>query len=293
MLYTKEVSIAIDLSNMDEVIMKYIHLLANQLNIETVNLIHVIPSILSPENKDIPMRNILGLGFNLNQRIIDHIIASSDKIFTNGIDTEINLLEGNPYQTLINQVEDSDTDLLVIGKKIKSDFSGIKTLRVVRDFKGYLLFIPEDVSMKINRISVPIDFSDNSGRALKAALSIANRMKDCSVRAVHAINGIPEKYYLDLKTKRGIRTQMLSNAEKAWDLFLAKNEIKEDTVPIDFTGDMNATNARLLNDYFEAHNTDMVIMGAKGHTAFEKFLYGSVTENLVETISKHSILVVR
>jgi len=36
-----------------------------------------------------------------------------------------------------------------------------------------------------------------------------------------------------------------------------------------------------------------VVMGAKGHTAFEKFLYGSVTEELADNCTKRSILVIR
>lgn len=293
MLHTKEVSIAVDLSKMDEVIMKYTQNLAYQLNIEKVNLIHVVPSMLSPESKDVPMRKALGLGFDLTKRIISHIQTSSEEIFNNGIKTDINVFEGRPYQILLETAEDSDTDLLVVGKKLQSDFSGIQSHNVVRQFKGYVLYVPEDVKMNISRISVPMDFSDYSARALKAAIGIADRMKNCSVKAVHALNGIPKNYYLDLKTKSDIRNQMLTNAEEAWKFFLAKNGFKKDVVPIDYTGDINATHARLLNDYFSANDTDMVIMGAKGHTPFEKFLYGSTTEGLVDSMRKHSILIVR
>jgi len=283
MLHTKEVSIALDLSNMDEVILKYTKKLAYQLNMEKVNFIHIIPTMLSPDNKDVPMKQALGFDFDLGKRVFDHIQTTTQKVFSNGMETAINVLEGNPFQLLLNEADDSDADLLVVGKKNKSGLSGINLPKVVRQFKGFVLFVPEDVSMKINNISVPMDFSEYSARALRAALGIANRLENCKVRAVHALNGIPENYYTNFKTKNDIRNQMLMNAEQAWNFFIANNGFDENEVPIDYTGEITATHSSILNDYFIANETDMVVMGAKGHTSFEKFLYGSVTEGLVDT----------
>ncbi len=293
MLYTKEVAVAVDLSNNDKTVLQYTKYLANKLNIKKVNLIHVIPSILSPENSDMNIHELVGLDFNLKGKIKDRLQTIAQPIFNNGVSAEVNVIEGNPYRELMAYVDDLDSDLLVVGVKSDSEKSGITAQRVVRNFKGYVMFVPDNVAMGITKITVPIDFSDNSARALITALNLSKQIENCSVRCVHAINSIPDKYYLDMKMKNNLNHQLLSFAENAWAIFLEKNGLERENIHIDFRQDIQSTTGRILLDYFERQNTDMVVMGAKGHTAFEKFLYGSVTEELVDTCNKRSILVIR
>ena len=293
MLYTKEIAVAVDLSSNDKTVLQYTKYLATKLNVEKVNLVHVIPSILSPENLDVKIDQLIGVDFNLKGKIKDRLQAIAQPIFNNGISAQVDVIEGNPYRELMAYVEDLDSDLLVVGVKSDSERSGITAQRVVRNFKGYVLFVPDNVAMGITRISVPIDFSDNSARALKIALSLSKKIKNCTVRCIHAINSIPDKYYLDMKMKNSLNHQLLSFAENAWAIFLEKNDLQKENIHIDYRQEINSTAGKILQDYFERQNTDMVVMGAKGHTAFEKFLYGSVTEALVDTCTKRSILVIR
>lgn len=293
MLYTKEVAVAVDLSSNDKTVLQYTKYLANKLNVEKVNLVHIIPSLLSPGNSEVNIHELVGLDFDLKGKIMDRLQSISQPIFNNGISTEVNVIEGNPYRELMAYVDDLDSDLLVVGVKADSEKSGITARRVVRDFNGYVMFVPDNVSIAITKISVPIDFSDNSARALKAALELAKQLKNCSVRCIHAINSVPDKYYLDMKMKNDLNHKLLSFAENAWKIFLEKNDLEKEKIQIDFRQDAHSTIGKNLMNYFERENTDMVVMGAKGHTAFEKFLYGSVTEELVDRCNKSSILIIR
>ena len=293
MLNTQNVSVAVDLSKTDDKVLRYIKFLANELNIKKLNLIHVIPSILSPGNADWEMHEILGVGFNLRDKIKSQLLTKTDFIFDNGVSADVEIVEGNPYREMITAAESLKSNLVVVGRKEKSDGSGITAKRIARNFSGHVLFVPPDAPLKISRISVPVDFSENSARALEMAIDLSSKVKNCSVRCVHIVNTAPSNYYLDLKTRSRLDTQFLQSSKDAWDIFVQKNDFKKYEVPIDFEQNFNDSSSKILSNYFNNQHSDLVVMGAKGHTAFEKFLYGSVTEKFVDNFNDCPVMIVR
>ena len=194
---------------------------------------------------------------------------------------------------MIISAENLDSNLVVVGRKEKSEGSGITAQRIARNFSGNVLFVPANAPLKITKISVPLDYSENSARALEEALHLSKKLKNCSVRCVHIVNTAPSNYYLDLKTRTQLDTQFLQSAKIAWEVFIEKNEIKKEEVPIDFVQNINESSSKILSDYFNDQKTDLVVMGAKGHTAFENFLYGSVTETFVDRFNDCPVMIVR
>ncbi|MFK7773581.1 MAG: universal stress protein [Saprospiraceae bacterium] len=293
MLNTQNVSVAVDLSSTDDKVLRYIQFLADKLNIKRLNLIHVIPSLLSPGNADWEMHEILGPGYNLKGKIKDQLLTKTEFLFQKEIFTEVEIVEGNPFREMIIAAENLDSNLVVVGRKEKSEGSGITAQRIARNFSGNVLFVPAKAPLKINRISVPLDFSENSARALKEALYLSKEIKNCSVRCIHIVNTAPANYYLDLKTRNQLDHQFLQSAKMAWDVFIEKNDFKKKEVPIDFIQKTNENSSKILSNYFEDQKSDLIVMGAKGHTAFENFLYGSVTENFVDSFHSCPVMIVR
>jgi nucleotide-binding universal stress UspA family protein len=293
MLNTQNVSVAVDLSSTDDKVLRYTQFLSDKLNIKRLNLIHVIPSILSPGNADWEMHEILGPGFNLKEKIKDQLLTKTKFLFQKEIFTEVEIVEGNPYREMIVAAENLDSNLVVVGRKEKSEGSGITAQRIARNFSGNVLFVPANASLKITKISVPLDYSENSARALEEALHLSKKIKNCSVRGVHIVNTAPSNYYLDLKLKNQLDTQFLQSAKAAWEVFVEKNDLKEDEVPIDYVQSFNEGNSKILSNYFNDQKSDLVVMGAKGHTAFENFLYGSVTETFVDSFNDCPVMIVR
>lgn len=48
-----------------------------------------------------------------------------------------------------------------------------------------------------------------------------------------------------------------------------------------------------IEDFALERPNSMIIMGAKGHSPFETFLFGSITEKLAERYNKVPLLIVR
>lgn len=293
MLSTQNVSVAVDLSETDDKVLRYIKFLANELNIKKLHLIHVVPSILSPGNADWEMHEILGAGFNLRDKIKDHLLTKTNFIFDNGVTAEVEVVEGNPYRGMLTAAENLKSNLVVVGQKEKSAGSGITAKRIARNFSGHILFVPPEAPLKISKISVPVDFSENSARALEMALDLASKVENCSVRCVHIVNTAPSNYYLDLKTRNRLDTQFMQVSKTAWEVFIEENDFKKFKVPIDFEQNFNQSSSKILSNYFNNQHSDLVVMGAQGHTAFENFLYGSVTEKFVDSFNDCPVMIVR
>ena len=107
------------------------------------------------------------------------------------------------------------------------------------------------------------------------------------------MNTSPSNYYLDLKTRNRLDTQFMESSKTAWDDFVEENDFKKFKVPIDFVQNFNESSSKILSNYFNNQHSDLVVMGAKGHTPFENFLYGSVTEKFVDNFNDCPVMIVR
>ena len=293
MLNTQNAIVAVDLSKTDKKVLNYAKYMAEVLKIKELNLIHIIPSFLAPGNADLKLHEIFEPGFSFKEKIRKKILETAQPIFKDEINLDIEIFEGDPLKELMTRADDLDSAFVIVGRKEESEHSGITARRIARKFYGNVLFVPEQAEPKIQRIIVPIDFSDNSARALKAALQLAENIKNASVRAAYVIQNVPDDYYLNLKIRSELSTHLLVNAETSWISFLKQHELKSEEVPIDFIQNNQPNVARQLNENFEKQRADLVVVGAQGHSAFEKFVYGSVTERLIGYCKKRPMLIVR
>jgi len=95
----KNIAVAVDLSNNDKTILQYAKNLAEKWSVEKVNLIHVIPGILSPRNSEISIYQFLGLEYDLKGKVKDRIQALAQTIFDDGVSVDV--VEGKPYRRLM------------------------------------------------------------------------------------------------------------------------------------------------------------------------------------------------
>lgn len=142
----------------------------------------------------------------------------------------------------------------------------------------------------MRKILVPVDFSDTSEYATKLASRIAKK-SDSEVHLLHMVElptgivdmgagsnfSIPESMlYL-----RKVRDKLLSYKNKH---FSKKTPVKH---AIRFQKPFEG-----IEDYGKKINSDLIIMGSKGHSDFEEILIGSNTEKVVRN-SKTPVLVVK
>lgn len=290
----KRVLVATDLTEMDDKLLSFVRQISERVKIEKIYLTHIIPNMLVPANAELAFHKMFSSGYPIDEKVRDVLLGKSSQYFEGtDIDVAFEVVEGKAYQKLLEMIELKNIDLLVVGNKEQSEGSGITARRIARKAKCNILFIPENIPEKINEILVPIDFSKNSARALKNALSLSNG--NTLVTAVNIIQMLHTDYYTGLAMNIDFRESMREKAIDAFDDFQLEYVSNKDRDRLKTEVVINETDnvTTQLKDYLRRHKFDLIVMGAKGHTLFELFLMGSVTESFVDSYAKTPVLVIR
>ncbi len=289
----KRVMVALDLSAMDEQLIRFTAALSRVLGIERVYFVHIMKNFDLPGNLDIEFQKLFAPEYPVDEKVRDKLALEVQEVFGEapGVDMSVEVIEGNPYEKLIHWTKVKEIDLLVVGHKQNSNGSGITARRVARKAECHVLFAPEQAPREIRRIIAPIDFSENAVRALQASLAL--RRQAAELQALYVIDMPPGDYYMQPHQDAGFRKMLAESAQAAYRKFLEQYELPEDPIQPVFLENNFVNVAAHIDEYARENAADLIVLGAQGHTALENFLYGSITESLVERCREIPILIIR
>jgi len=286
-----KVLVALDYSPMDDQIIKYLHFIRQYVNSMEISFTHVVPNLLhksssigSPDTEKFKsmVRELLW------NKV--HSFFSSKEECKNLC---INILEGTPYRVIMNQIKTQNIDLLITGTKARSNGSGITSQRIANNTSCDVLFIPENAKENMHKILAPVDFSDNSARALKAAMKLKEHNPEAEIIAVHVIGLKVESYYKNDPNDLGYKTILLNNAKSLYKEFVQKHQISSDEIRPVFIHDKYNNVSKNLELFAQTENVDFVVMGARGENQYENIIYGRVAERFTNYCRNIPILIVR
>lgn len=291
----KRAVVALDLGPVDDGILRMTGLADQLFQLSKIYFVHIIPDFGAPQNPDLDFHDKFTTEVPVDEVVTSRIEKAIHHRFGSRFKQQmaIEVIEGKPYRKLAHWAEVKDADLLVFGKKKKSSGSGITARRAARQVAANLLLVPENPPSVIKRILVPMDFSENSVRALQQAVQVSKRYPEAKIQVVHLIRTLTADHYYGLSAMANYRAEALLASRKAYEKILADLQLTEEEAPIVFLDDHYGNVFRYLWEYVEQEQPDLVIMGAQGHSAVHHFLYGSVTEDFVDYCEGIPILVVR
>ena len=224
------------------------------------------------------------------RRIMDDYINEIKKVFS--VEIKKKLATGHPIDEFINFVN-VKKGLAILPNHVKSHrvrFVSPKIVhKAIRKLQTNMVFVDGEFLPRIDRINiekilVPVDFSEFSKSALKFALKLGGK--------VHAITVIhPPRVSRDL----------LEEVELDYDEFISVLEMeakrKLEKLVKELGGENIVTEVvegeppqRILEASREKF--DLIVMGIKGRSKSEKLMVGSVTEQVVE-FSEVPVAVIR
>ena len=286
---------ALDLSVIDPAVIRYLSQIADDFQMQQFYFMHIVKDLTRPENVELDFHRLFSPDHPLDEKIKASIQKEVGLHFDDAGDysLEVEVHEGKPYKKLLHWAEVKNADLVVVGRKQESAGSGITSRRLAHNLKCSMLFVPEIIPETIKKIVVPTDFSEDSARALKGAIDIARQSKDVEVLAIHVIETFgADNYPGSLEYPMYVQRIRQAHAS-AFEEMLGKYGIDETKVKPVFLDDPALNIASQLDLYLSKNPADLVMMGAQGHSRFENFLYGSVTEQFVDRCDNVPILVVR
>jgi nucleotide-binding universal stress UspA family protein len=200
------------------------------------------------------------------------------------IKNEIIISQGTPADIISRFAAEQQTDMVITATHGKAGFKRIllgsvtekliKTLDcplLVLPLQEHDLIPPAAIEIKLKKILVGCDFSPDSKLAFDYGLSLAQEFQ-AELHLSHVIK--PSLY----RNEREGINQLRDRLEKKLD----------GMVPEDCRDWCTAKTALLdgepyiaLMDYAKEQEMDMIVLGIRGHTLWEKLLVGSTTDRLI------------
>lgn len=288
--------VAFDLSEADYDILKYLKFFVGVVPAEALHFLHVSPEFDVLRSFYFESDETLADGWGLNETVWEKIKEEVISIFSDSphLKFSFEATAGKPLEVILAKEAELNTDLLIVGKKVKENAQGILMRNLVRKAKDAILVIPEDVPATMNKILVPVDFSDNSARALEAAVSLAKKAGNIEIAALNVYN-LPElsSYRLG-KPMSEFKLMVEENITEAFAKFVAKHAAGyEAHVSIKVQEHLKPSVSGYILEHAALEKADFLVIGAKGHSLLDRLLLGSVTEKILSLNDNMTTLVVK
>ncbi|MFC7057545.1 universal stress protein [Halovenus salina] len=211
---------------------------------------------------------------------------TADRARQQGVTTVTDVIQGQPYRSIIEYADNVDIDLIVMPthgrRKLERFLMGSTTERVLRRSTVPVLTVrPGEDSLPAypyDSVLVPTDGSDAAGTAVELGIDLAAH----SGSAFHAlsiveISGLGE----DVVSEDGFAAV----EEQAQDVVDDAVALAEETGLADTTGTVGhgLSIYEEVISYVEDHDIAAIVVGTQGRSGVERYLLGSVAEYLVRT----------
>ena len=286
----KKILVCLDLSEIDDVLVQYASMMNAILEADTIYLMHVSKSEEIPDSisKQYP-----GLLPKPNLTTMKKIKQSLESNFASSTKTKVDIVleVGIASQKIIAFVKEKDIDLLIVGRKLALTGTGIIPQKLLRLAPCNVLFIPEKNPGDIKKIMVPLDFSEQSAKALYRAI---NFLQDKNIEILfNNVYTVPSGYHTTGKSYEDFAEIMKSHAAKDCEEFLKQFPLEKIKYNCVYTLDNDKRPADKIYSVAMAQHVDLIFIGSKGRTSAASLLLGSVTEQLANYNSEIPLFVAK
>lgn len=292
----KRILVALDLSAMDEELIRFAAFVVQHTPAERLYFVNVIRNFHIPESvlKEFPglVDTAIGERKEKMRKVVEDNLQLEESL-QKKLKISYVVKDGPPAKKLLQISQDSDIDLILAGRKVSLEGSGVLVQRLARRAACSLLIIPESSESRVNKVLVPSDFSDNSKLALEAAINLGVRSTPNAQVIVQNVYNVPPGYHYSGKTFEEFSAIMEKHARKDYKKFIKDIDLKGQKVKDVYSLDENDN---LMTDIYDKAieiEADMIVMGAKGRTAATALFMGSIAERAIQMNSRFPLLIVR
>ncbi len=284
--------ICLDLSEMDDVLIRYGNFLVKKFKPQSVTFLHVMKSYEIPSEMveafphlDQPLSEIIKE--ELQEKIDTHFIQNE---ITNEI---VEIAEGSTTDNIVRYAREHNITFTVMGKKIGYEGRGGIVRKVMGIIPSSVLLISETTQPQLNHVLVRMDFSTISSLALKMALKL-QEITGVKVSCHHAYR-LPLKYFPQSSPSndKKLMEHVEKHSRKEYVKFMKKHQLNPDDVPFSVSLDPENDEALLL--YRQALNigADIIFIGSKIKSELADIILDTTSEKLASTEKNIPVLLVK
>jgi nucleotide-binding universal stress UspA family protein len=291
----QRILVALDHSVFDEKLIRYFNTFSDLIAPDKVHFLYVDPDLEIPPGMEIIYNDEAGNPLSKDELLRNALKRKVDAGYTKRRNAEVtvDILEGEPLKEILHWVRVKEADLLIVGNKKMSEGSGVMAKKIARHTGSAVLFVPETSQEKIHKVLVPVDFSDHARAAMQAAIDLATELKEVEITAFNTFDvpmtGNPS---INLSYER-VKEDIAAFKKEALAKFVLEFENKGVTISSAQAVNEKGNPARQIYAQAVKGSFDLIVIGAKGRSTFERVFLGSVTEKLLSLDKEIPVLVLR
>jgi nucleotide-binding universal stress UspA family protein len=291
--------VGLDLTDMDQSLIEYLHLICPQFPPPKTYFLHV------SYRQQMPI--LTSAGRYTREQPDDALMASLHQRYLHEMQTEVNrripaeryeaefdVVEGTITRQMLHHAEQRGVELTILGKKRVHLGSGVAAHRFLRSTDSSVLFVTEDASHRLEHLVVTSDFSSFSEQAVKRTLALARSLPTPPRITLLHIYDVPTDVAHKISRTQGQFSHIMrENVESVVPEYLSKFDLEGLKVETHLVENTYYNTARHVQEYLKLHQPDLLIMGARGHSTLSAWLLGSVVEKMLRYNEQTPMLVVR
>lgn len=207
------------------------------------------------------------------------------------VDVKIEIVQGHPAKAILKFANHNDFDLIISGRRREG--LGVVRSRLARRSNCSFLMIAEGSKFDLNKILVPIDFSEHSKMAVLKAVDFARLVPNLVQIYAQNVYTVPTGYHYTGKSREEFAEVMKENAQKDYDAFIRTVDTDGKEINPIFSHNDNDDFVSDIRDEARNMNAELIIIGAKGQTPASALFIGSRAERIVMMQTDSSMLMVR
>jgi len=279
--------VGLDLTEMDDVLIKKTILFLDFLGIEKCYFIHVSKNLAIPQDIIDNYPDLVAPGDESVEAIMNDKLRQFN--FPSSVEVEVFAEEGDhPLDTFLRWARIKDVDLIVMGRKETLEGSGSLAKGVAKKAPCSILMLQEKRPPGLpEKIMVPTDFSSHNHMIFEFGERIASEMNAEMVPV--NIYEVPHGYSKTGKSFEEFSSIMKKNAQTDYKNFLKEHQNKK--VKCQFILRKKNHDGEILLAHAEEIEADMILIGSRGKSKSAALMLGSTAEELIEVNNKIPMLI--
>lgn len=292
----KRILVALDLTAMDAEVIQFAAFIAQHIPAERLYFVNVIRNFHIPASvlKEFP--GLVDTAIGERKEKMMQVVQENFKLNESQqkqLKIQYVVKDGAPAKKILQIAQDSDIDLIIAGRKVSLEGSGVLVQRLARRAACSLLIVPEASKLGLKKMLVPSDFSTNSHLALETAINIATKNESDVQVIVQNVYNVPPGYHYSGKSFEEFSEIMEKHARKDFKKFIKNIDLKGQKIKDVYSLDKNDN---LMTDIYDKAieiEADIIVMGAKGRTEATALFMGSIAERAIQMNSRFPLLIIR
>lgn len=288
----KKLIVCLDQSPLDETLVTFAGFIAQVNQVKKIYFTNVIKNFSLPKELQKEYPSLIEQMLAERKAYLEKLVCSH---FSNRKGLEINFVvkEGNLSKKILKLAEEKSADLILLGRKVDLNGTGVASQRLARRASCSLLIIPENTQPKFEKLLVPSDFSEHSKNALEDGISWAKKYGGQTEVFFQNVFTVPSGYHFTGKSFEEFTHLLTVDAEQSFKKFIRKIDTKGIQITPVYTPDEGDNPVQEIVSTAVTHQADVILIGAKGKTGASALHIGSMAERLIQYNNRVPLLVSR